>query len=699
VTGSKWSDDNHRYLFNRIVKIKNLLIENSSNNNTSRSPKKKKNNNNTTTTTNTTTANRLSSISTQDWQGEGLPAIEMLSDIFKMSAFEQDLLALCAGFELDSEVSRLCAEVHHSTNAPYPTFGLAMKIFSKPHWSAILPTAPLRRFKLLYVEQGNNSAIASCPLRIDERILHYLMGISYMEEQLRGMIKQVKLDTGQHIVVPSHQNVTDSILQACMMQDQDRKLPIVQLVGKDEMSKQSIANQVCNQLGLSLWRMPADFIPTKADEIESLVELWTRESALLGACLFISAEDADSAAQRSVIRLLEEMPGPAFLSSRERWTSLNSSVFGGTLLSIEVARPNRAEQEQIWMNYLGTSMKGNGLDRDIRRLVDQFNLNTSAIRVAAIDVQMNLHHGSHHDLAVVVADDDAHHDPAAEKSLSSILWEAGRRVARPRMADLAQLITPRAKMDDLILHEKEKRVLRDIILHVRNKEKVYQDWGFESTSSRGLGITALFAGESGTGKTMAAEVLANELELDLFRIDLSMVVSKYIGETEKNLRQVFDAAEDGGAILFFDEADALFGKRSEVHDSHDRYANIEVGYLLQRMESYRGLAILATNIRDAIDLAFMRRIRFVLNFPFPDEKSRAEIWRRVFPKATPTKDLDVSRLAKMSITGGNIRNIALNSCFLAAEEGIAVSMDHVMRAAQSEYDKLERPLTASEMGS
>ena len=215
--------------------------------------------------------------------------------------------------------------------------------------------------------------------------------------------------------------------------------------------------------------------------------------------------------------------------------------------------------------------------------------------------------------------------------------------------------------------------------------------------SRGLGISAMFVGASGTGKTMAAEVLANKLRLALFKIDLSMVVSKYIGETEKNLRKVFDAAEDGGAILFFDEADALFGKRSEVRDSHDRYANIEIGYLLQRMESYQGLAILATNMKEALDQAFVRRIRFIVNFPFPDHKSRAEIWKRIFPESTPKEGLDYDRLSRLNITGGVISNIALNASFLAADEGEPVNMEYIKRAVISEYAKMERPLSRAEL--
>nr|WP_281418547.1 ATP-binding protein [Ancylobacter oerskovii] len=234
--------------------------------------------------------------------------------------------------------------------------------------------------------------------------------------------------------------------------------------------------------------------------------------------------------------------------------------------------------------------------------------------------------------------------------------------------------------------------------HVCHAATVYERWGFASRTERGLGISALFAGASGTGKTMAAEVLANDLGLDLYRIDLSQTVSKYIGETEKNLRIIFDAADDSGAVLLFDEADALFGKRSEVKDSHDRYANIEVSYLLQRMEAYRGLAVLTTNQKSAVDPAFLRRIRFVVQFPFPDAGQRCEIWRRAFPQDTPTLDLDPARLAQLALAGGNIRNVAMNAAFLAAGRGEAVGMGHIREAAVAEYAKLEKPLTSSELG-
>ena len=277
------------------------------------------------------------------------------------------------------------------------------------------------------------------------------------------------------------------------------------------------------------------------------------------------------------------------------------------------------------------------------------------------------------------------------------LWQACRNQARPRLESLAQRIHARATWEDLVLPEVQIAKLRELEAHLRQRAKVYQTWGFAGQSGRGLGITAMFAGASGTGKTLAAEVLANVLDLDLYKIDLSAVISKYIGETEKNLSRVFDAAETGGAILLFDEADALFGKRNEVKDSHDRYANIEVSYLLQRMEAYRGLAILTTNLPDAIDRAFMRRIRFMVQFPFPDWSERTAIWQRMFPVQTPTDGLDFRKLARLNVAGGNIRNIALNAAFLAADDDEPVQMHHLLQAAQREYGKLERSITEAEV--
>jgi hypothetical protein len=280
-----------------------------------------------------------------------------------------------------------------------------------------------------------------------------------------------------------------------------------------------------------------------------------------------------------------------------------------------------------------------------------------------------------------------------ETAIDEQVWDALRRSARGGLDALAQRIDSRATFDDLIVPSAVTGQLREMAGQLRHRQKVYEEWGFGARDHRGLGIAALFSGESGTGKTLAAEVIANEARLDLYRIDLASVVSKYIGETEKNLSQLFAAAEHSGAVLLFDEADALFGKRSEVKDSHDRYANIEIAYLLQRIESYRGLAILTTNMKSALDRAFLRRIRFIVQFPFPDDAARDAIWRRQFPPSAPVGTLDFTALSRLQLSGGHIRSVAVNAAFHAAASGEAIGQHHVLAAARAEFAKLERTFT------
>jgi vesicle-fusing ATPase len=424
--------------------------------------------------------------------------------------------------------------------------------------------------------------------------------------------------------------------------------------------------------------MRAADLPLAAGERIAFQRIWERE-AILGDCaLLIRTEDADAPdISRAAATFAESARLPLVISCRE---PLRSE--GRPLPRLELRKPPGGEQARLWRRALATRLPEESpaaLDASVDSLVNHFSLGPSAIEMVC---------------AVVAADPAAADPPMAAR----LLWDACRAQARSRLDDLAQRIETEAGWDDLVLPAAQKQVLRDIVVHVRQRGKVYGSWGFGSRCARGLGVSALFAGASGTGKTLAAEIMAQELRLDLYRIDLSQVVSKYIGETEKNLRRVFDAAETSGAVLLFDEADALFGKRSEVKDSHDRYANIEVSYLLQRMESYRGLAILTSNLQQALDPAFKRRIRFIVSFPFPGEVERAEIWRRVFPAATPLDRLDMGKLARLNVAGGNIRNIALGAAFLAADDGLPVGMAHVLRTARDEYMKLERPLTDHEIG-
>jgi len=606
----------------------------------------------------------------------GLPApaaLDTLSELFDLSPFERDLLLLCAGVELDAGFAALCAAAQGEADRTHPSFSLALAALPDPHWSAMSPAAPLRHWRLL--EVGDGIALTTSPLRIDERILNYLTGVSHLDERLVGLVTPLH-ETGD--LVSSHQELAERIAGIWSGGSGDATRPAFEICGDDLASKRAIAAGACTRLGLELALMPAHVVPSAPTEIERLIRLWDREAALSGRVLLLDCDETDAndrSRERIVDQVIQQIRSPLMVTSRQR-----RRLPQHPLLSLEVKKPTSKEQRAVWNGALG--MSPGAMDGEVERLASQFNLSAPSIRSACAGAQA--------DPALVEADQ-------RPQALAAALWESCRRQARPRLGDLAERIEPAATWNDLILPERQREILEDIAAHVRHRARVHEDWGFACKGARGLGIAALFAGTSGTGKTMAAELLADELRLDLYRIDLSQVVNKYIGETEKNLARVFDAAEEGGAILLFDEADALFGKRSEVKDSHDRYANIEVSYLLQRMEAYRGLAILTTNLKDALDGAFLRRLRFVVQFPFPDAAERAEIWQRIFPDQTPTKDLDPQKLARLNVAGGNIRNIALHAAFLAARDGGAVTMGRVLRAARSEYAKLEKPLSSEEI--
>lgn len=602
------------------------------------------------------------------------PALDTLCAIFGLSSFERDVLLICAGIELDSTFGSLCAAAQGDLRRNYPTFSLALAALPGAHWSALTPSSPLRRWRL--IEIGNGDTLTQSPLRIDERVLHYLTGVRYLDERLAGIIEplQVSID-----LLPSYRSQAERLARVWSQASSNSGLPIVQLCGDDVAGKHTIAVAACSALGLNLSMVSAGSLPATSGEVDAFIRLWEREAALSSNALLLDCDEidpADTPREKLVNRLIERIRSALIVTGKERRV-LSQRV----AMTFDIPRLTAEEQRTIWNTALGIT--ASGLNGHVGSLVSQFNLNTQAI------------HNVCHEVLGNVENDDTQNNPG---KLDKLLWDACLKQSRPHINNLAQRIDPVATWDDLVLPEQQTKTLHDIAIHVRQRFKVYDEWGFASKGSRGLGISALFTGDSGTGKTMAAEVIANELRLDLYRIDISQVVSKYIGETEKNLRRIFDAAEEGGAILLFDEADALFGKRSEVKDSHDHYANIEVSYLLQRMEAYRGLAILTTNMKNALDPAFLRRIRFIVQFPFPDVSQRGRIWQRIFPANTPTERLDLNKLAKLNVAGGNIRNIALNSAFMAADEGEAVGMKHILYAAHSEYAKLEKSLSEAEIG-
>lgn len=590
--------------------------------------------------------------------------LENICTTFNLGDFERDLLLLCAGMELNPTWTSSCAAAQDNPKLDYPTFNLALSTLKNPDWNALNPAASLRRWGL--IEVGNANILTIAPLRINERILHYLMGISHLDEELLDMVETVD---SADFLVESHQLLAEQIGQI-WSQNKHHDSPIisiVQLCGGEIASKRNIAAAACAQLGFNLYTIDASTLPSSTDDIHKLIRLWKREYLLNKSVLFLecNTNNNDTNKENAINLLIQRTTNPLIVSTDERRVILHRRT-----VTFDVDKPTPREQRHIWNQALNE--KAFGLNGFVDTLVSQFNLSSNAIEsvsVSTIETE------------------------SKNISIQNQLWNSCRVQARPQLDDLAQRIASSTNWDDLVLPIPQRQTLQEIISQVRQRAKVYENWGFNTKGSNGLGVTALFAGSSGTGKTMAASVLAKELNLDLYRIDLSSVVSKYIGETEKNLRRIFDAAEAGGVILLFDEADALFGKRSDVKDSRDRYANMEVSYLLQRMEAYRGLAILTSNLKDSIDTAFMRRIRFIVKFPFPDASQRAEIWQRIFPTDTPLRELNIKKLAKLNVAGGNIRNIALNAAFLAADEEQPVMMKHLLQAAESEYIKLERTLT------
>jgi hypothetical protein len=525
---------------------------------------------------------------------------------------------------------------------------------------------------MLEISQPGSLAFVSSPLRLDERIIDHLMGRDYLDDRIVSVCRPVTFDREHTLLSATQQErVGQAVAQLQAMGAHTHSL-VVQMPGDDNATKRLYAAQIADQLDLPVFTLASDQL-TQTGDITTFTRLWNRERILQPLSLLVETGESTAGAASPPASLFDGLAGLVFVDSAE---PIAGDV---TTLVMDTPRPTRLEQWHLWKQVLGSATP-----EWSDRLAGQFDLNVGDFADAA---------------AVATSGASAGHD------VGDRVWDLYRRRGRPRLDGLAQLITSTTTLDDVQLPHDEKRMLVQIHEQTRNRLTVYDRYGFRDRLGRGLGITALFAGESGTGKTMAAEAIANALELDLYRIDLASVVSKYIGETEKNLKRVIDAAQLSGVVLLFDEADAIFGKRTEVHDSHDRYANIEVSYLLQRMESYSGLAILTTNMRNALDHAFLRRLRFVVEFPFPNVAERLKIWEGIFPVQDLSegvdgvhgvRDLDLAKLARPSLTGGQIRNIALNGAFLAAAADGVITMELLREAARDELRKNGRPYSAGD---
>jgi hypothetical protein len=595
------------------------------------------------------------------------PGLEVLAHVFNLDALERELIVLCLAPELAPSFERLFAYAQDDAQRKYATADLAAALFA--HGDAqhvrdrLRADAPLRRFLLLQVGSDPTARLGARPLVLDEGVADYLLGAPHLDARIAALARPAPallLDADQRDRV---ERLASRLEQTGTRND----WPTVNLVGPVDAGKHALAHAVCARLGLRLVTIDAPRLATSPARAE-LIKLLDRDALLSRAAVYLTppvTELAETAAAL-LTEILDGLNVWVIVGSTSRWQTERDT------LVVEVPRPGPSAQREMWSAALHPMPEG--LSSDVDVVSQQFDFSARAIVEAAAAARGRSRLAASD--GAVAADD---------------LWRACREQAGWQLDHLARRLEPSFGWGDIVLADDVMSQLRELAAQVGSRSRVYEQWGFGDALSRGRGITALFSGPSGTGKTMAAEVLAREMRLELYKVDLAGIVSKYIGETEKNLREVFAAADRSGAVLFFDEADALFGKRSEVKDSHDRYANIEVNYLLQRMEEYRGVAILTTNRRAALDRAFLRRLRFVIEFPFPAVEHRRRIWQSVFPPRTPLgHDLDYAALARLEIAGGSIRNVAVNAAFLAAGSGAPVGMDHVGHALRREFVKLDK---------
>jgi AAA+ superfamily predicted ATPase len=583
-----------------------------------------------------------------------------LAERFGLDGFARNVLLLCACVALEPEAQIAVARQLGGPAQGLPTVGLALALVPGAHWQAFAADAPLRRSGLVRLESGAGG-LAHARIGLAEPVLLRLLGAMGLDDSVAPILRAVPLPDR---LAPNR----DRLAQAISARMRLPGNPVLHLLGPDPEGKLLAFARAAAGHGRATYALNAQVLPASPVELLALATTMARDMALAGAEIVVMQDDqADS---RPTQLFAELYQGPLAVTSTEA-----IRVGGRVALRLELTPPTAAEQLGVWQEALGA--RARTLEPALGRLAATFRIAPEAAQAIALDLQAS--------------------PDADNETLARATWAACRQAARPRMDDLARRVESPVTWDDLVLPARQKETLASIIAQIRNRARVYEDWGFAPRlQNKGLGVSALFSGPSGAGKSMAGELIGATLELDVYRVDLSALVSKWVGETEKNLRRVFDAAEDGGVILQFDEADALFGRRSEVKDSHDRHANIEVSYLLQRLEAYRGLCILTTNMKDNIDEAFLRRLSFMVEFRFPGRAERRAIWERVFPQGLPLGTLDFDRLAQLNVSGGSIRNIALGAAFLAADRGSKVTMAQILTAAALEYEKLGRPMTDAE---
>ncbi|MGC9466980.1 MAG: ATP-binding protein [Anaerolineae bacterium] len=601
------------------------------------------------------------------------PRLERLRRTFGLSRFEMDTLLICLAPSIDLRYERVYGYLQDDVTKKRPTVNLVLDLLAEPGVSRLAllahfsEDAPLFQHRLLELQKPRDvdtSPVLSHFLHMDESLVAWMMGNYQPQADLAGHLHIISDPTDGYAAFEDDQ------LREPLSLDRDQ--PIYVFYGTDSARQRAAAGLLAKKAGSPLLVLDLDGVLREdRTSAERAIGLALRDARLIGAIPMLAGWDSclvDDNVPPPLLRQLYTYPGTVIVAGEKLWVP-KGLVRDRRLVQMAFDIPPYPQRRRLWAHFVGP--RAEPLKEDLEALAGQFALSSEQIRDAVASAK----------------------DRAKQRGASLAaqdLYAAARAHSNPRLANLAHKIAPRYGWDDIILPEDQRALLHEIINTVRGRPQVLDGWGVGEKLASNRGVTVLFAGPPGTGKTMAAEIIAGELGLDLYRIDLSTIVSKYIGETEKNIERIFKEAERSNAILFFDEADALFGKRSEVRDSHDRYANIEVSYLLQRMEAYDGVTILATNLRANLDEAFTRRLQFAVNFPFPEAEDRLKIWETLFPPQLPrAPGIDFRYLAeRFRLAGGNIRNVIVSAAYLAAADGEHVTMAHLLHGTRRELQKM-----------
>lgn len=619
-----------------------------------------------------------------------------LKSTFNLSTFDLYILTIALAPELDKQYERVYVYLQDDISNQRPTVDLVFnllcssipeKLSRRKHFST---NSPLIHHKLLYL--SSEATLISQHLILDYQIIRLLLNQDDLDSRLVSCCQLLEISPSAEFVDNLYLKADlQNKLQTIVKEDWQKQPLLLYFQGIDSLGKRRTAQMLAQTLEVPLLVADLGKILEEKTNFELKLQLLFREAWFFNRLLFIDNFDILYISENKIylstfLKELENNRSITILTGIENWIPTATDIKG--VITIPFTIPELEQRRKCWINQLKAAeitLQG----KELEIISNRFRLTpkqiADAVATASNTARLQL---------------DNQLKNKNNSNLFSHLCSAARSQSGHELTALARKVEPKYSWKDIILHPNQLKQLRDICKEAEYQDLVHQQWGFAEKLSLGKGLNVLFSGSPGTGKTMAAEVIAHHLQLDLYKIDLSQIVSKYIGDTEKNLNRIFTAAADSNAILLFDEADVIFGKRSEVQDARDRYANIEVGYLLQKMEEYEGIAILTTNARSNMDEAFERRLRFIIEFQLPDTKNRHLIWQRTFPENAPcSPDLDLEFLAQnFEITGANIRNIALSAAFLAADDGGVIEMVHLIRAMRREYQKMGQILRDKDLG-